>query len=169
MLIYAYMSSIDSHELVESARTVQRVDQIDQEAVSKLIELTFGGVLVPEYFSGLSDEALVVGIDGVDEALSIIVPAGPEVNDAYYLDKIVSDRKGIGSLLLAEVIDYAGDRGVFWRARTGNEQLVDWYQSKVGNPIERTDSWTVFAVNVRSNDIAKCVERALSVPSSISY
>lgn len=145
---------------------------VNTREMRELIQSAFGGKLAPDYFRQLTDKAHVFTTPQSYNGVAIVIPdeVQPDEKPAY-MDKLAvrSELTGMGigkELLETASQTYTG--GLYWRTKTSNITQKAWY-SKVAQAQYEVDEWTVFMVNVRREDIAECISKAATVPTTITY
>jgi acetylglutamate kinase len=150
------------------------VRAVNHTMIRQLIESSFNGKLLRDYFTNLPESAEVFTTPQVYNGVAIVIPNSGQNSEQLpaYLDKLVVrpgfQGYGIGDELLDAVIShYKG--GLYWRTRADNhENIVDWYR-KIADSSMDANGWTVFTVGVPAAQQNECLQKAINVEASISY
>ncbi len=144
-------------------------NQLNLTNLEALINSSFGGRLLNNYFSNLTEDAdFYMPSSGNYEAVGIVVET---FNKISYMDKLAvspySSNQGLGDSLLNVII---GDNpsGLFWRANIQNKELIEWYASKADR-IKKVGNWAVFFKKIQDRIEEQCLNYAKDLKPSIIY
>ena len=143
-------------------------NQLDQTNLEVLINSSFGGRLLNNYFSKLAkDVDFYMPSSGNYEAVGIV----KKFNKIGYMDKLAVSpyysNQGLGDSLLNAIIE-DNPRGLFWRANIQNKELIEWYTLKADR-IKKVGNWAVFFKNIHDRNEKQCLNYAKDLKPSIIY
>jgi bifunctional N-acetylglutamate synthase/kinase len=139
-----------------------RLEDVDKERITQLLESSFGRKLVPTYFE---DKPIFRVYHSTSYRAAAILTHEVGVP---YLDKFAvtaeAQGEGIGGSLWLRLARENGR--LFWRSRNENE-VNPWYFQRADGSYSN-DEWTVFWYGLRDfGEIEACVRRALSMPPTL--
>ena len=146
-------------------RRFHSFDELDKAKFTCLIESGFGKKLVPDYFEYANPVLICLAESGGSYAGAIVVEQIPEIEDAYYLDKIVVEEEaqgqGIGKLLWAELNGHAPK--LAWRAKKDNP-IIEFYAKQADTVISfpKGSDYIFFFYGIKVQDIQKALEYAIN-------
>lgn len=149
-------------DLIEEKETKEikryELNQLNRTNLESLINISFGGQLIKDYFNILNPGAKIyMPSTGRYEAVGIVI----DINRIGYMDKLavhpLYTNQGLGKRVLRTIF---GDNpnGLFWRADIDDQRLINWY-SQEADEAKKIGNWAVFFKNVQEpNRIRKSLE-----------
>lgn len=151
----------------EKMVTFTSLDDADTTQLRNLIEQSFEGKLMDDYFDFIKDRVWRIYLSENYRAVAILLKDKSDPNAVPYLDKFAvvktNQSEGLGNRLWQQIVKE--NPQLYWRSRATNP-INSWYFERAQGTVTK-DNWTVFWYGLDMAHADQFVQRALQFPTSI--